>query len=138
MIFRFLLFCSHLSFATAIKIACLRSKGFKKRLCERDFSIVVRTRDHAAAKTFLFTRGCLKSKGEKKEPDLLIEWASPKKAIQAINKRSLPDLADSMTSAVAAGELAVEFNAEPMAWFGEVMSEMIPAINGATTKRGSR
>lgn len=130
MIFRFILFCSHLSFAAAIKIACMRSKGFKKRLGERDFSIRVRTRDQAAGRVFFFSGGRLKSRGENKEPDLLIEWASPKKAFQAINKRSLPGLADSMTKAVGAGDLVVEFNVEPMAWFGEIMQEMVPAITG--------
>ena len=99
-----------------------RDPAFRERLKERDFTLLVKTRDNRHSRFFTFTAGRLVSeRGIIENPDVSLIWADEQTAFR-IMKSGDRNLS---RDAVAEGKLQIVGNLHHSLWFTELVRIML-------------
>ncbi len=103
------------------KFTCWTSSRFKEKLGEKDFTMVMKSKDDTIARTYMFDNGKVYSKrGIPQNPACSFIWKTP-----AIGAKIMIDVAKgnpkAIGRAVIKGNLMLEGEAALISWFLEVL-----------------
>jgi len=139
MILQSMLAVSQMVLKVGLLLAGLKDSALKKRLKERDFVVLIKTKDRKTAKYFVLKGGRLLSKlSGNRVPDVVIEWKDASAILKVVKNTSLPAITDAFSNALTSGDLTLEVQLEPAVWFAETMKEMMAVFASIGPKRCAR
>ncbi len=125
MLFNIFLYLFNFFLKICFGMASMLDRSFGNQLKERDFTILVKTRDANDARCYTLVNGKFSSKkSDFPEADISIEWANSQSAVSTLFTRSPKALVKGLTDAMASGMLRVEFNIERTMWFATMVKKM--------------
>ncbi|MBN1288315.1 MAG: hypothetical protein JXA49_01595 [Actinobacteria bacterium] len=126
MVYGFLFYCVALFLKLFLGVASLRSSSFKEALKEKEFTMLVKTRDGKKSRYYRLEGGKFKSRGsDYPGPDLSITWFDSPTFLQVISKLNVFAMIDNFTEAMTTGNLEIEADLGPTAWFVLELKEML-------------
>ena len=136
MILQSMLAVSQMVLKVGLLLAGLKDSALKKRLKERDFVVLIKTKDRKTAKYFVLKGGRLLSKlSGNRVPDVVIEWKDASAILKVVKNTSLPAITDAFSNALTSGDLTLEVQLEPAVWFAETMKDVAGFYAGLGQRR---
>ncbi len=119
MIFRFFLYGLYL----LLKVSSWISSSFKKRLREKDMSLVIRTVDGRYSRSYTFSRGVVTSRsGSLKDPDFSMIWRDAQTGSRIMfQAKNGPN---PIMKAINNKDLLLEGDAAALTWFVLTLNQM--------------
>ncbi len=105
-----------------LKKAMKKHKSFRDRLREKDFTMVIKTRDGKRGRSFTFGGGEVSSKrGDAGNPAVALVWEDAATAFSVMSKSSN----EATMKALSEGKLKIEGDANYALWFSETVKQMM-------------
>ncbi|MBN1534109.1 MAG: SCP2 sterol-binding domain-containing protein [Spirochaetes bacterium] len=105
-----------------LKKAARKHPSFRDRLKEKDFTICIRTKDGAKARSFTFGNGAVTSVGSvAPNPAVSLVWEDAATAFAVMSKGSN----EATMKALSEGKLKIEGDANFALWFSETVKQMM-------------
>lgn len=130
MIFRLLLYCFGLLMRIIYNRAARKDAAFRKRLTERNISIVIKTADGKKARQYILRNGEISSAGkDHPDPDISIIWSSATRALFTLLKPTPKIFMEAIRYAIINDKLKIEFKIEPFSWFATTFRQMMTVFS---------
>lgn len=124
--FKFLLWNFGIMMKLMYLFASVLDSSFRKRLNQRNISIVIKTKNNRKVRQYLLKEGNIYHEGkDHPDPDLSIVWSSASAAYLTFLKPTPKMMIKSFTNAILNNRLRIEFKVEPFVWFLMTFRQMM-------------
>ena len=108
-----------------LKLAAWKDKAFKNRLREKNFTMLIKTKDGEIARNYTFSDGNVSSEsGDHQSPDFALVWIDASTGYKVMAGGS----PSAFMKAIREDDLIIRDNASVLMWFMETMNRLQGAL----------
>lgn len=131
--FKLMLFLMYMGLKCGMGFTALINKAFREKLKEKDFTMLIKTKDNKIGRSFTFKKGKISSKsGDYANPDLSLIWKDAATAMNTMKQAGDPQ---KLMSATIDGSLSIAGDASIMMWFIMTINQMLSVYGMSLDKQ---